>query len=308
MLAFDGVVLGDLATPLEIFGRCDGYSVWACSENERVRSGFVNLSVGSRLRSLHRADTIIIPGAESPATATLSLAALGALRRAIERGARVASICTGAFLLAQTGALNERRATTHWRAASLLAQRFPRLRVDPDVLYVDEGQVLTSAGAAAGLDLCLHLIRKDMGAAVAARSAREAVMPLERTGGQAQFIEYEPPDESGMERLLHWMEEQLKQDLSLRVIARRAGLSTRSLSRHFRARVGMSPAAWLAKARVRRAQQLLETSDLPIERVAEAVGFQSATVLRQHFDRALGTPPTLYRRAFRARRKREAQA
>ncbi len=302
VLAFDGVVLGDLATPLEILGRCPGYRVRVCSQKRVVRSGFVSLSVPWRLNALSRAHTVIVPGTESPATARLSDAELRALKRASSRGARIVSICTGAFLLAQTGVLDGRRAATHWRGAELLAQRYPRIEVDPSVLYVDAGKVLTSAGAAAGLDLCLHLIRKDFGAAAAARSAREAVMPLERSGGQAQFIEHAAPAVDGMAPLLEWLAKHVAEDLSLAAIAKRAALSTRTLSRRFREEVGMTPAAWVAKARVRRAQQLLEMGELPIERVADAVGFRSATVLRDHFTRAVGTTPTQYRRAFRVRR------
>jgi transcriptional regulator GlxA family with amidase domain len=302
VLAFDGVVLGDLATPLEILGRCPGYSVRVCSAKPRVRSEFVTLSVPWRLSALSRAHTIIVPGAEEPANAKLNRAELRALRRGIALGARVASICTGAFLLAQTGVLDGRRATTHWRGAALLARRHPRIEVDPDVLYVDAGRVLTSAGAAAGLDLCLYLIRKDFGATAAACSAREAVMPMERSGGQAQFIEHVAPAEDGLGSLLQWLEKHVAEDLSLAAIAKQAALSTRTLSRRFRERVGTTPAAWVAKARVRRAQQLLETSDQPVERIADAVGFRSATVLREHFARVLGTAPTQYRRAFQTRR------
>jgi transcriptional regulator GlxA family with amidase domain len=225
---------------------------------------------------------------------------LRGIRRAAERGARVASICTGAFVLAATGVLDGLRATTHWLGAADLARRHPSIDVDANVLYVDNGRILTSAGAAAGFDLCLHLVRRDLGADVAASVARLAVMPLERAGGQAQFIEHTPPSEEpgAMTPLLTWMEQNLSRELPLPVIARRAAMSTRTLSRRFREQVGATPAAWLARARVRRAQRLLETTDLAIEQVAMEAGFGSASVMREHFGTVVGTNPVSYRRAF----------
>jgi transcriptional regulator GlxA family with amidase domain len=203
--------------------------------------------------------------------------------------------------LARAGVLDGLRATTHWRSAAELARRHPQIEVDPDVLYVDHGRLSTSAGAAAGLDLCLHLVRRDLGARVAAEVARAAVMPLERAGGQAQFITHEPPtdDGSSMGRLLAWLDERHREELPLAVIARHAGMSTRTLSRRFREQVGTTPAAWVARARVRRAQHLLETTDLPVERVASEVGFGSSSVLREHFGPVVGTSPQAYRKAFR---------
>jgi transcriptional regulator GlxA family with amidase domain len=250
---------------------------------------------------LRRADTIIVPGSDDIGRA-VPQPLLHALGQAIDRGARVASICSGAFILAATGALDGKRATTHWRGAAELARRFPRIDVDARVLYVDNGALLTSAGAAAGLDLCLHLVRRDFGAEVAAAVAREVVMPLERAGGQAQFIVHEAPasDGTSIGKLLPWLEESLRKELSLAAMARHAAMSTRTLSRRFRDEVGMTPAAWVSGARVRRAQRLLETTALPIERVATEVGFKSATVLRQHFAQVIGTSPQAYRRSFQA--------
>jgi len=194
-----------------------------------------------------------------------------------------------------------KQATTHWLAARELARRHPDIDVDPDVLYVDNGNVLTSAGAAAGLDLCLHLVRLDHGAEVAAEVARAAVMPLERAGGQAQFIVHERPagDRTSMGSLLEWLEQNLRKDLPLPVIARRAAMSTRTLSRRFREQVGTTPALWVTDARVRRAQRLLEITDLSVERIAAEVGFGSSAVLREHFGRIVGTSPQAYRRAFK---------
>jgi transcriptional regulator GlxA family with amidase domain len=225
---------------------------------------------------------------------------LRAIRTAIIRGARVASICSGAFVLAATGALDGLRATTHWQAATELQRRFPAVQVDPDVLYVDNGTILTSAGAAAGFDLCLYLVRRDLGAEAAAAVARATVMPLERSGGQAQFIVHEPPTNDGTSigRLMDWVEEHLCSDLSLPVLASRAAMSIRTLSRNFRAQVGTTPAEWVAQARVRRAQRLLETTQLDVEQVAAKSGFGSASVLRQHFAAIVGTSPLAYRRAF----------
>ena len=304
VVAFDGVVLGDLATPLEIFGlvrSADGrrcYEVRICSHRSQVESEHVTLKVPWRLSSVKRADTVIVPGIDNidrPVPEEL----LRALRAALKRRARVASICTGAFVLAQTGALDGLKATTHWLVAQELARRHPAIDVNPDVLYVDNGNVLTSAGAAAGMDLCLHLVRRDLGAEVAARAARTAVMPLERSGGQAQFIVYEQPAVvESMGPLLLWIEQNLRKQLSLSVIARHAAMSTRTLSRRFREQVGATPVQWIARARVRRAQQLLETTSLSIEQVAAEVGFRSASVLREHFGGILGTTPLGYRRAF----------
>jgi len=305
VVAFDGVVLGDLSTACEVFGlakRKNGqsaYDVRVCSESVDVESMHVALRVPWRLSSLGQADTVIVPGVNDltrPAPASV----LRAIRRAAVRGARVASICTGAFVLAATGVLDGRRATTHWLGAAELARRHPSIEVDPNVLYVDNGRVLTSAGAAAGFDLCLHMVRRDLGADVAASVARLAVMPLERAGGQAQFIEHAPPSDApgAMTPLLTWMEQHLSHKLPLPVIARRAAMSTRTLSRRFREQVGATPAAWLAQARVRRAQRLLETTDLAIEQVATEAGFGSASVMREHFGTVVGTTPLSYRRAF----------
>jgi transcriptional regulator GlxA family with amidase domain len=305
VVAFDGVVLGDVSTPCEIFGRVrdrDGrpwYDVRMCSLAPEVKSEHVTLRVPWRLSSLRRAGTVIVPGI-ADLDQSIPVDLLRAIRRAVDRRARVASICTGAFVLAATGALDGLRATTHWRGAAELARRYPLIDVDADVLYVDNGQVLTSAGAAAAFDLCLHLVRRDLGAEVAAEVARAAVMPLERAGGQAQFIVHETPvaDRTSIGRLLPWIERNLRHDLSLPVIARHAAMSTRTLSRHFRAQIGTTPAEWIARARIRRAQRLLEATELTVERLAAEAGFRSAAVLREHFGRIVGTTPLAYRRAF----------
>lgn len=304
VLAYDGVVLGDLATPLEMFGRvrdADGkpcYDVRVCGVSEEVQSEHLHLRVPRRLSSVAYCDTVLVPGID-PLERTIPTSILRALRLASERGARIASICTGAFILARAGLLDGLRATTHWRAAEELARHYPQIKVDSNVLYVDNGRVLTSAGAAAGMDLCLYLIRHDYGAAVAAHIARAAVMPLERVGGQAQFIEFSHPEAIGsMGPIMVWMERHLNENLSLSVIARHARMSVRTLSRRFAEQVGMTPARWVAKARVRRAQLLLETTTLPVEHIAAESGFQSASVLREHFKSSVRLSPVAWRQSF----------
>jgi transcriptional regulator GlxA family with amidase domain len=307
VVAYDGVVLGDLSTACEIFGVATAsngqapYEVRVCSERSDVASKHVTLRIRWRLSSLARADTVIVPGIDDIARRVPD-GVLRAIRRAADRGARIASICSGAFVLAATGVLDGLRATTHWLAAADLARRHPRITVDPNVLYVDNGRVLTSAGAAAGFDLCIHLVRRDLGAEAAAAVARLAVMPLERAGGQAQFIMHARPAEvpGSMAPLLAWIEQNVARELPLSAIARRAAMSTRTLSRRFREQVGATPASWIAQVRVRRAQRLLETTHLSIEQVAAEVGFGSAAVLREHFGNVVGTSPLTYRRAFSA--------
>lgn len=309
MLALPGVVLADMATPVELFSlvrREDGsaaYRVKLCSTNRRLKLQHCTLEAPHSLSALERAQTIIVAGL-TDVGAELPAAALAALRKASQRGARIASICTGAFVLAATGLLDGRRATTHWLVAPDLAQRYPRIRVDPNVLYVDLGQILTSAGAAAGTDLCLHLIRKDCGAAVAARSARLAVMPLEREGGQAQYIRHVLPEvlTGSLAPLLSWASEHLKEDLGVEALARRQSTSIRTLHRLFGEQTGTSPAEWVMQRRIRRAQELLERTRQPVESVAAEAGFGSATALRERFRVVVGTSPVAYRKAFAKRR------
>lgn len=309
IVALDGVVAFDLSTPIEVFGRIrlpngrPGYQVRVCALTPEVDAGAFRLKATRGLSELMKADTVILPGV-ADLSKPVPLALVRAVRRAAEAGARVASICTGAFLLAATGLLDGQRATTHWLAAEELARRFPEITVDPNVLFVDAGAVLTSAGASAGIDLCLHIVRRDYGAAIAASAARVSVMPLVREGGQAQFIEYAPPtvEQVPLSRLLQWLEENLDDEsMSLKKIARHGATSVRSLSRHFKAQTGMTPLQWLFGARVRRAQVLLETTKLSIERVAASVGFGSVAAFRVQFQRVAGTSPQAYRRAFQSR-------
>jgi transcriptional regulator GlxA family with amidase domain len=307
VLAMDGVIGFDLTTPLEVFGRTrlpDGrtpYRIRVCASGPEVDAGAFTLRAPWGLSTLAEADTIIVPGVADP-TAPVPAEVIDALRRAAEAGTRIASICVGAFTLAAAGLLDGRRATTHWVAAGLLAALHPAVKVDPDVLYVDNGRLLTSAGAAAGLDLCLHMIRCDHGSAVAADAARLSVMALEREGGQAQFIVHEqPPTTRGslLEPVLRWMEENSGRDLTLEDIAAHAGMSTRTLNRRFREQTGTTPLQWLHRARIRQAQYLLETTTHPVDRIATQVGFGSPTAFRDRFRRVAGTSPGAYRRAFR---------
>lgn len=300
ILALDRVIPFDLATPIEVFSRTPGYEVRVCGRGA-VDTGTFKLQPAWGIEALLDADTIILPGCDD-ADMPVPAEVIATLRQAAAAGTRIASICAGAFIFAATGLLDGMRATTHWVAAKALAQRFPAVDVDPDVLYVDNGQFLTSAGAAAGLDLCLHLIRRDHGSAAAANAARLSVMPLEREGGQAQFIVHaQPPTPQGsaLESLLSWMEDNAASDLSLEDIAAAAGMSTRTLSRRFREQMGTSPLRWLHLSRIRKAQHLLETTSDPVELIGAQVGFGSPTAFRDRFKRVVGTSPTGYRGAFR---------
>ncbi|WP_156727952.1 GlxA family transcriptional regulator [Streptomyces apocyni] len=321
VLALDGVVPFELAVPGQVFGTANlalgtpHYDVRICAPTEYVTTsaehGAFQLRAPWDLDTLARADTIVVPGSsgfldEPPPDVR------EALRTAAGRGARLASLCIGAFTLAATGLLDGHRATTHWQYATELARRHPRVEVDDSVLFIDNGPLITSAGVAAGLDLCLHVVRTDLGAAHAAATARRIVMPLQRDGGQAQFIEHPQPVGNGngsssngngstLQPTLHWMESQLHQPLTLEDIARHAAMSVRSLNRHFRAQTGTTPLQWLLRARIHRAQQLLETTDLTVERIADQTGFGAPATLRHHFTRRTGASPQAYRTAFRAR-------
>lgn len=302
ILALPHVVAFDLAIPAQVFGRRgEGrYDVVVCA----TRAGRVATTTGfdvvapAGLEALARADTIVVPGYEADGEPA---AALHALREAHARGARIVSICTGAFALAAAGLLDGRRATTHWQWADRLAACHPQVRVDPDVLFVDDGDVMTSAGVAAGIDLCLHVVRCDHGAEMANRIARRMVVAAQRDGGQAQFVERAvPEDGSGLAGTRAWMLERLDEPISVRAMASHAGYSERSFMRRFRAETGQSPLRWLTRARVLEAQRLLEGTDLPVEVVAARCGFGTAATLRTHFARETATTPTGYRRTWSA--------
>ncbi|MDP9867808.1 MULTISPECIES: helix-turn-helix domain-containing protein [Streptosporangium] len=298
----------ELAVAYEIFGTPPGeatgdwYEVLLCGPGP-VRIGPFTVEPDHGLERLTGADTVIVPACadiDDPPPPEL----LEAVRAAHESGARVASLCTGAFALGAAGLLDGRRATTHWAHAAELSARHPRAVVDPDVLYTDNGSVLTAAGKAAAVDLCIHLIHLDHGAAVANSVARRLVMPPHRPGGQAQFVAT-PMQVTGdhvLVGLLAWVRQRLDQPLTVTDMARKANMSPRNLGRQFQAVTGQTPIQWLLAQRVRRAQELLEATDESIEAVALAAGMGTATTLRRQFKRIVGVPPDSYRRSFRGAR------
>lgn len=286
---------------IERLGSPTRYGFDVCTEHPgpvATRAGY-DMLVTKGLDTLDGADTVVIPGwpriEESPSPAVVR-----ALRRAHGRGTRVVSICSGAFVLAHAGLLDGRSATTHWALAGEFAARFPAVRLDPDVLYVDHGDVATSAGAGAGFDLCLHLVRADQGAGYAAHVARTMVMPPHREGGQLQYSAPPHPTQidGSLAPLLEWASGRLDEELTVDELASQAGCSARTLARRFAEQVGTSPGQWLLSQRINAARELLELSDLPIDTIARRVGLSSATNLRRRFLRILGTTPGAYRRAF----------
>ncbi|WP_405715090.1 helix-turn-helix domain-containing protein [Streptomyces xanthophaeus] len=304
----DGMLHFELSLAYEVFGAdLSGvadpwYELTVCGPGA-VQVGRFRLEPDGGLDRLPYADTVIVPGwADVDVDPPADL--VDAVRAAHEAGARVASLCTGAFVLAAAGLLDGRRATTHWAHTRALAERHPRVEVDPDVLYVDNGSVLTSAGKAAAMDLCLHLVRLDHGSAVANTLARRLVVPPHRAGGQAQFVTAPVPaqDDHPLAELLPWAVERLDRPLTVEDLARRANMSSRNLGRHFRSTTGTTPLQWLLTQRIRRAQELLETTGDSVDAIAEATGMGTATSLRRHFNRTVGVPPDTYRRTFRSTR------
>jgi len=302
-LALPHVVVFDLAIPAQVFGHrdeTDHYAFSVCSEVAGVvpsTTGFaVHAALG--LHALAAADTVVVPGYaphDEPAPAVLE-----ALRTAAVRGARVVSVCTGAFALAAAGLLDGRRATTHWRDAAQLAARHPNVDVDPDVLYLDDGSVATSAGVAAGIDLCLHLVRCDRGAQAAARVARRMVVAPHREGGQAQFLQRPvPAGGRGLGPTCAWALERLAEPLSVADLARHASWAPRTFARRFVAETGTTPLRWLTAQRLLEARRLLEATDLSVDQVAASCGLGTAANLRLHLGRDAATTPTAYRRTYR---------
>jgi len=308
-LCLDGLVAFDLTAPAQAFGlaaRPGGeplYSFSTCSiggATVRTTSGFA-VTPESGLGALRGAETVVVP-AYAGILEPPPREALAALRAAAARGARVLSVCSGAFALAHAGLLDGRRAATHWAWAGELARRFPAVRVDPDALYVDEGEVMTSAGLSAGIDLSLHTIRKDFGAAAGDRVARHMVAAPHREGGQAQFAKPAATEAGGsLERTRRWAAERLREPLDVAAMAAHAGVSARTFARRFREETGTTPLQWLLAQRVLEARRLLEGSELPVETVAWRCGFGTSASLRDHFRRATATTPTAYRRAFSAK-------
>jgi transcriptional regulator GlxA family with amidase domain len=304
-IALPEVVAFDLSIPAQIFGHRDAreaYEFTVCAERPGevpTTTGF-SIRAGAGLDAVAGADTVIVPGfmpLDDP-----SPAVRGALVGAAERGARISSVCVGAFALAAAGLLDGRAATTHWEHAAELAARFPRVRVNPDVLYVDEGQVLTSAGVAAGIDLCLHMVEADHGAAVSGEVARRMVAPVHRSGGQAQFIRHEPPAGGpSLAATCEWAIAEMQRPLTVADLADHAHFSPRTLARRFVEETGMAPIRWLTLQRLLEARRLLEATDMPVEEVALRCGLGTAANLRLHLGREIGVTPTGYRRAFRER-------
>lgn len=305
VVALPNSVASDVATPIDIFGRAQspdgraGYQVQVCGTAPEVSAGPMRIATDHRLDALGSADTIVVPGCHDPlAEAPAEL--ITALKTAYNNGIRIASICTGAFVLAAAGLLDGKRATTHWLGASSFQRAYPAVDLDPDVLYVDAGQILTSAGASAGLDLCLHMVALDYGAAVAAQSARLAVAPLHRSGGQAQFImRNQRPLNTELGELLCWIETHAHQPLTLSGIAAQASTSIRTLNRRFQAETRQTPMQWVIGVRIRHAQQLLERTSDSVETIGSQVGFESAANFRDQFKRIVGVPPQAYRTTFR---------
>lgn len=308
VVAFDGIRPFHLSVPCAVFGETSDdeaspFELRVCgveSGELRTQAGF-GISARHGLRTLSWADIVVVPSWRNPRE-TPPAPLLAALRRVHARGAVVVGLCVGAFVLAEAGLLDGRRATTHWRWAKHFAERYPRVQVDPGVLYVDEGNVLTSAGTAAGIDCCLHVLRRRLGAEAANRVARGLVVPPHRQGSQAQYIE-QPVSATAsagpLAKTLDWAAHHLDAAHSLDSLAAKALMSRRSFTRHFRQHTGTTVGQWLLGQRLALAQRLLETTAQPVERIAERAGFGSALSMRQHFGLAFNTTPSLYRREFR---------
>ena len=307
VLVLEGAKPLDVGIPAQVFSHRASmpYEVRVCGAAAGLVSGGDGLAyhVAEGLEALGAADTVFIPGYRDPAREDPPAAVVEALLAAHHRGARLAAISTGAFALAATGLLDGRRATTHWHYTRVLQQKHPLVRVDENVLFVDEGQVLTSAGAASGVDLCLHLVRRDHGVGLSNQVARRLVAAPYRSGGQAQFVPRSVPEPLGefFAATRHWALERLETPLTVDDLARHARVSTRTFSRRFVEDTGYTPMQWVLRARIDLARELLERSELGVEQIAHQVGLGSGANLRLHFQRVLGTSPSEYRHAFAAR-------
>ncbi|MEV0588717.1 helix-turn-helix domain-containing protein [Nonomuraea sp. NPDC050310] len=308
VLAYEGMAPFELGCVVEVFGLprpeldVPWYDLRVCAETtEPMRAvGGFTVRAEHGLDTLAQAETVIVPGVADVHGET-SPGLVEALLAAHRNGARLVSICSGAFALAATGLLDGRPATTHWRYAELLQRRFPQVEVHPDVLYVDHGDVLTSAGSAAGLDLLIHLVRKDHGATVANAVARRLVVPPHREGGQAQFIQAAVTPiaaDDGVARAMAWALEHLTTTITVAELARKAHMAERTFLRRFKQQTGTSPLRWVVSQRVAAALPLLERGGVPVEEVGAAVGFDSPVTFRHHFGRLMRTSPSAYRRAF----------
>ena len=308
ILALHDIIPFDLGIPCEVFSFVDlldnssGYCVKVCGETEFVKTGLFTLQTYFGLDHLIDADTIIIPGIKDPKI-QLNPKVRMAILEAWERGARIASICSGAFVLAEIGILDGYKVTTHWSLAEELALRYPKIKVDPNVLFIDEGRLITSAGASSGLDMCLHLIRKDYGQTVASHAAKLAVAPLNREGGQLQFIQHELPEtRESLAPLVEWMKVHFNEKVDIKLLAYKANLSPRTFARRFHDQMGTTPLQWLLSLRIKHAQKLLETSSQSIEEIALNCGFNSSITFRTRFRNNVGLNPSTYRTRFISRR------
>lgn len=311
VLAFEGISLFHLSVPGLVFGiepaprGLSRYAVTHCAEKSgevRTSQG-ISINVPCGLETMRKAEIVIVPSWSEP-DAAASPAIVDALLKAHRRGAQIVGLCLGAFVLGDAGLLDGRQATTHWAARDVFARRFPAADFRPEVLYVEDDNIVTSAGTAAAIDCCLNLVRQRDGADVANRVARMLVTPPHRQGGQAQYIEQpvpELPSESRLPGVLEWALEHLAEPLSVDRLADAARMSRRTFTRRFREATGTTISKWVANARLARAQQLLETTDLPVERIATEVGFGAALSLRQNFSEQFGTTPSEYRRIFSSR-------
>jgi AraC family transcriptional activator FtrA len=308
-LGYRGMSPFELSIVIEVFGLSRPeldvrrwYSVDVCAIDPGVQPavGGISITVPYGIAAIDDADTVIVPG--WPVYSDVPEILIDAIRRAHSRGARIVSICSGAFVLAAAGILERREVATHWLHADLLAARYPNLTVNRDVLYTDEANLLTSAGSAAGIDLCLHLVRRDHGAAVANQVARRLVVPAHREGGQTQFIErpVAVDGETTVHDIIDWMDRNLSTPMTVTVLARRAHMSERHFTRRFREITGESPVHWLIGRRVDASLELLEHGATAIEDVARTIGFANAITYRHHFRSRMHTTPMAYRRAFRA--------
>ncbi|MBB4954069.1 AraC family transcriptional activator FtrA [Agrobacterium vitis] len=305
VLAYSGVNIFELGLVFEIFELSralkECYDVTICSEHggEKFRAGPISIVTEHGFDEILRADTVIVPGwidiDEEPPGRVLEQ-----LRLAHAAGKRVVSICSGVFLLAAAGLMDGRRAAVHWSQAKILAERYPKIRVDADVLYVDEGDVLSSAGRAAGMDLCLHIIRKDHGGKIARAVAQRMVIPAFRDGGQAQYIPHSAQTQiDSLAELKEWLVQNLGRKIDIDEMAERVCMSRRTFLRRFHAATDLTPGEWLIRERVGRARTLLEETVMPIEHIAENVGFASADALRHHFRKRFGVSAASYRNNFR---------
>jgi AraC family transcriptional regulator, transcriptional activator FtrA len=307
----DGVGLFELGVACEVFGSSWSAVLgvpWYRSNVCALAPGPVTVDAGFQVLAAHGADwivsadtVVVLPTVSAEA---VPAGILEALQHAHARGSRIVSLCTGAFDVAAAGLLDGRRATTHWTECSDLARRYPLVTVDPGVLFVDEGDILTSAGSAAGIDLCLHVVRRDYGTEIATQLARQLVVPPQRDGGQAQYIDAPMPEldsSSLFADTVCWLQEHLNEPVTVEDLAARSAMSPRTFARRFLASTGSTPYQWLLRQRVQLAQRLLEMSDLPIDAVAEQSGFSTAANLRKHFSRAVHTSPHAYRRTFQDR-------